>query len=231
MNQHVEQLLLPLKIDQSARFDNFYTDDLFVINSLKNTALNRSDSFVLLHGQTNTGKTHLLQALLSLLQSHSISVQYFYAEMLLDAPPEIVSFDTQTVILIDDIHLLAQNMQWERKLYDLYNEAYRQKKLLVCSRTAVKTISFDLQDLESRINSGLQLKLKDNDENQLKNIIKLRAQCLGLLFDQGVLDYLLTHFSRDLDVQMSIMQELNKQSLQSSRKVTIPFVKSCQFAF
>ena len=228
VEQAVEQLLLPLKVDQTARFNNYYSHNDFVVESLKKTVLNKADFFVLLRGAKNTGKTHLLQALLAFLRDAANSVQYFYADMLLDAAPDIISFPSQGIVLIDDIHLLAGNSLWERKLYDLYNEAQRQQGVLVCSCEQGGTELFTLKDWVSRLHSGMQLNLPEYNEKQLKAIVKFRAQCLGLHVADGVLDYLLTHYSRDLEAQMQIIMRLDKLSLQSNRRVTIPFIKTCE---
>ena len=52
-----------------------------------------------------------------------------------------------------------------------------------------------------------------------------QAERAGLTVAEEVLSYLLTHYSRDIDSQTSYLQQLDTASMQTGRRLTIPFVK------
>jgi DnaA family protein len=56
-------------------------------------------------------------------------------------------------------------------------------------------------------------------------VLKFRAELLGIELSREVITYLLTHYSRHLSAQMSILRLLDKMSLSAKKRVTVPFIK------
>jgi DnaA-homolog protein len=56
--------------------------------------------------------------------------------------------------------------------------------------------------------------------------LQLRARNRGMELGDSVADYILTRAERKLGALMSILDELDKSSLEQKRKLTVPLVKS-----
>lgn len=223
---HRPQLALPLDFDQSAHFENFYGQDQFIVDTLKSQINNPQEFFILIKGEPETGKTHLLQAMAAYCKSINKSFTYIHAPMLSGYAVEDINFDkSQGLILIDDVQALANQSEWERKLYDLYNQAQAQGFILVLSLLIKEQGSFKLKDWVSRMQSGLQITLPQLDDNGLKSIIRLKVESLGLELSNEVITFLFNHFPRSLNQQMKLIDELATQSLAQKRKLSILFVK------
>ncbi len=220
-----QQLALPLRFNQSASFDNFYSIDQFESHTLISHLTCITEPLIMIRGLKSSGKSHLLNASALLCQSEKMTFQYFSAKMLIDYEPDVIApCDSGDVVIIDDIHLLINNQSWERKLYDLYNDAQRHQWLLVLSCLSDRFEQFALQDWLSRMKSCVQISLT-TAENELAKIIRLRAKSLGLKIKPEVVDYLLNHYPRDMANQLDIMSRLDEHSLEKNRHITIPFIK------
>jgi DnaA family protein len=86
-------------------------------------------------------------------------------------------------------------------------------------------IETTLDDFRSRLQWGLMLQLPSNDDSEIRQILRKRAQLIGIELGEDVISYLMTHHARNLDTQMSILRRLDRASLSQQRKVTIPLVK------
>jgi DnaA family protein len=62
-------------------------------------------------------------------------------------------------------------------------------------------------------------------ESDLEKAVFLQAKSRGLKLTQEVMQYLLTHYSRDLKSLIPLLESINQASLREHRKVTIPFIK------
>lgn len=222
-----KQLNLPLSYDQCSSFDNYYQSNEFITDALKKSVEASADNFVFVSGGLATGKSHLLSALALYCQQNHVPLQYFSAEMLVDYSEDVItSAGPNSALIIDDIHLLAGLQEWERKLYDLYNVAQREGWTLVVSCAQEKREDFELKDWRSRMASGLQITLPQLLDSELKSIVQFRAQCLGLKINNDVIDFMFNHFDRSLVTQLEHLKVLDKASLESNRRITIPFLKS-----
>jgi len=222
-----QQLPLPLRFDQSNSFEHFYSDDDFVAHSIVKQIEMSNEPLLVVNGPPASGKSHVLNAAALHCQSKKISFQYFEAAMLLEYGVDIIApCEKGHIIIIDDVHLLAKNSEWERKLYDLYNDAQRYHWVLIISSLSNELLLFQLQDWASRIKAGMRISLETVNQNSLKRIVELRSKLLGLKLKPEVLDYLLVHFPRDLSTQLKLLKQLDEQSLEQNRNITIPFVKS-----
>ncbi|MBL7002966.1 MAG: hypothetical protein ISR69_02925 [Gammaproteobacteria bacterium] len=227
MSEALAQMILPLRFDQSYSFDNFYDEDEFVLHALVSAIQSPAEHFVLISGGIASGKTHLINASAAFCQKNGIAFQYFNAEQLMQYGSDIITACSESsVLLIDDIQLLAGNSEWERKLYDLYNESQRENWIFIAACKKDNLASFELKDLCSRLDSGFQLTLDSRDETTLKKIIEFRTHLLGLSINKDVLNYLFSHYPRDLKQQLNLIKKLSERSLVQKRKLTIPFIKA-----
>ena len=229
MNTASQQQVFNLQLTPANTFATFYTDpDQPLIGLLQSIANGETaEPQILLWGAANAGKTHLLQAVChaaSLQQRRSIFIPL--AKLNLNDPSIIHGFEAMDIVCIDDIHLLAQEPQWEQSLFKLINEMREKKTTMVFSSEQNPTQNiFDLPDLNSRAVWGPVYKLSTLDEDQLEAALDLHAKSRGMELSIEVKHYLFTHYQRDATTLVSILEVLDHASLQEQRKVTVPFLK------
>ncbi len=185
------------------------------------------ESLIGLWGGTDSGKTHLLNACAHYARHCQLAFHLFDAAQLLEAEAQSFSdFPTGSVLGVDNLDMLAGNRDWEEQFYQLINRVKAGELRFVFSLSRnPRDIGFRLPDLKSRLMWGLLIGLNTPDDEQLKDLLKRRAQLLGLEVNQDVLNYLLNHFSRKLSDQMQLLYRLDHAALSKQRKITIPFIR------
>ncbi|MBL4783654.1 MAG: DnaA regulatory inactivator Hda [Porticoccaceae bacterium] len=219
------QIPLPFRLQEAFNFDNFIAAD----NQLITQSLQTLDQpFVFLWGDEGTGKTHLLQATCQLQTQLGTTASYLPFKELITLSSDILDgMANVDLICIDDIHLAFGNAEWEEALFNLFNQIKQASgRLVVSSTLSPQQSSIQLNDLKSRLNSGLALNLASlNDESTIQ-AMQARAFQLGLELNRDTANYILTRFPRNLSTLWNLLAQLDHASLAAQRKLTIPFVKS-----
>tara|TARA_R110002096_G_scaffold379_5_gene2306 strand:- start:2361 stop:3047 length:687 start_codon:yes stop_codon:yes gene_type:complete len=221
----LHQLPLPFKLQASFTFENFIpSDNQLVVDALSDP----SEPFIFLWGSQGSGKTHLLQACCLSQAQLGKTASYLPLKELLDLSPAILEgMAGVDLVCIDDIELAFGSADWEEALFNLFNQIRQaQGRLIVASNASPQHTHIGLNDLKSRLSSGLPLDLKPLSDSSTISALQVRAQQLGLELNHDVANYLITHFPRDLPNLWRIIDELDHASLSAQRKLTIPFLKS-----
>ena len=82
-----------------------------------------------------------------------------------------------------------------------------------------------LPDLLSRLKSGLVIHFSDYREEDLRGLLKYRAQIRGLVLTDEVALYILARLSRTTSAVMLALDTLDRASMVEKRPVTLPFAK------
>lgn len=124
---------------------------------------------------------------------------------------------------------LAENIENcdEEELFHLINKAKNEDKYLLL--TATNFTTFQLKDLQSRINSTHKVLIKPADEQLLKIILNKHFFDKQIKVKDEVLDYILTHYERNYKAIKTLVNDLDKLALTAKRHITIPLVKSYLF--
>lgn len=180
-----------------------------------------------LWGGVDAGKTHLLNASAHYARHCNVQFHLFDAAQLLEVKAQNFSdFPLGSVLGIDNLDLLAGNRDWEEQFYQLINRVKAGEIRFVFSLSRnPRDIGFRLPDLKSRLMWGLLIALQSPDDEQLTELLRTRAQLLGLKMTDDVLSYLLSHYSRKLSDQMQLLYQLDHASMSRKRKITIPLIR------
>jgi len=154
-----------------------------------------------LWGSASTGKTHLLQAICNQFASTQQNVIYLPMKELASESAELLN-----VNLINELR--ANN-----------------KSIVLTSSINPNEANVSFADLASRLVWGPVYKLNMLEDEDKSKAIQAHAQARGLEVSDDVCNYLLKRFPRELNKLISMLDELDKQSLRQQRKVTVPFVK------
>lgn len=227
-----KQLPLSVNLRVDATFDNFYVSDSnrVAIEALKHFCLSPTEHFYYLWGNGGSGVTHVLQAVQH--YQKEIRIQYLpLAELLAvhneySAEAAFGGLESLDLVVIDDVQKLAGMADWELGLFHLYNRLRDAgKQLLVGANTAPRELPIALADLQSRLQWGISYPLYALNDDEKKQAICTRAEAMGMPLNDDVLQFMLTHCSRDLRALMDLLKQLDKASLAEKRHITIPFVK------
>ncbi len=219
------QLPLPFKLKEAFNFESFIaTENQLVIKSLKDA----DEPFIFLWGDIGTGKSHLLQSACQRQSQLGGTASYLPAKELLGTSAKILEgLASLDLICIDDIDILCEKADWEEALFNLFNQIKQQTgRLIVSATVSPQHLQISLNDLQSRLNSGLPLNLAPLSDESTLQALQARAQKLGLELNRETANYLMTHFPRNLHTLWNLLNTLDKASLAAQRKLTIPFLKS-----
>lgn len=224
------QLILGVKLRDDARFDNFHGE----CNATVATRLQQACEppvtvpVVVLCGDSDTGKSHLLQALCHYAESLSQSaVCISIAELIPFGPDALTGLEQHSLVCLDDLDGVIGKIDWEEAMFHLYNRMLDAGHQLVISLSDVPaSLTFSLPDLFSRLSHGLTLQLRIYRDSDRKRILMARAEQRGLVMANDVAGFILRRAPRRLGDLLAILDSLDENSLQAQRRLTIPFVKT-----
>ena len=234
-DQKSPQLSLPILARVQLTFANFVSGgsenlplvtslvDLVALHKLSNTA-----SRVYFAGPAGSGKTHLLFAVLnSLSQDNSrTDCQYLDCARIKGHAGLMHDFTPKKVTLLDNVDSLQGRRDDETALFGLVERIRQANSVFVATGSqTIEDADWNLADVESRLSAGLIFALRELDDEGTLDALRLRFQAAGLVVSDRVLDYILTHFSRDKHVLFGAIDDLDQSALREQRKITIPFLK------
>lgn len=177
-----------------------------------------------LWGGRGCGKTHLLQAVCA---QAGDGAAFFPLDRSARLPPEaLAGYARCRVLCIDDADAVAGDPDWERALFNLFNEASEsQCRLIFTAAAAPRQIGWRLEDWRSRAGACVVYHVRDLDEAGRGEAMRLRARQRGLELPPETLDYLMKRMPRDLRSLFDILDELDEASLVAQRRLTVPFIR------
>ncbi|HWH81071.1 MAG TPA: DnaA regulatory inactivator Hda [Burkholderiaceae bacterium] len=211
---------LPLALGERAArtFDNFQPGaNGAAIAHLR--ALGAAAAPAYLWGPSGSGKTHLLRALVGRFEAQGARAGWFSA---LDAPPW--SFDEAWVLaVIDDCDRLDAGQQ--HAAFALFVEAASHGVPLVAAGRMPPVDLALREDLRTRLGWGHVFAIEPLREAEVRAALRREADRRGAFLSDDVMNYLLTHFERDLGHLMALLDRLDEFSLVGKRAITVPMLK------
>ena len=223
------QLSLSIGLRDDASFDNFYPGENSVaVQHLQHLHdAEKADGSVYLWGAVASGKTHLLQALCHQATEKTLSSAYLPLSQWQELDVQMLEgLENYDLICVDDVDVVAGQMDWEQALFHLYNQLRdKEGQVVVAASTSLQDSPLQLPDLKSRLGWGVVFHLKELSEPEKISALQNRARRRGFEMPDNVAQYLIRHFSRDMNSLLDMLNALDKASLIAQRKLTIPFVK------
>lgn len=223
------QIPLELKLPVKADLDDFVSPQKPEINQSIEALLKARDHLYLYFGApTESGKTHLLSGICQIAESVGKSVIYLPLKQAADLSVEICEgLEEADIVCIDDIDVIAGNQNWERAIFNLYNNvAGKGHQLVISGNNTPANLGIKLKDLKSRLAWGITISLKPLTDENKGQVLKTRATKLGMPLPEETITYLLRHHSRTLNELLQTLNDLERESMAAKRKLTVPFVKS-----
>lgn len=174
---------------------------------------------VYLWGPSGSGKTRLLQGLAAQRQAEGERIGWFNAG---DALPWVLD-EAWSLVVVDRCEALDEAAQ--QAAFALFVEAGSHG---VQWAAAGRLPPVDLplrEDLRSRLGWGHVFALQPLGEDETRAVLRREADRRGILLTDDVMDYLLTHFERDLKSLLGLLHRLGEFALAEHRYLTVPLLK------
>jgi len=216
----MRQLLLDWGAARPQTLDNFVVGSNQELAALlrpvaASASLGSNHALLLIWGEAGSGKSHLLKAL-----SSNTS-----AQLLTPASP-LNAFGWSTnhsLYLIDDCDQL--NPEQQHALFNLINQVRENNGTLIASAKQAPLQLALREDLRTRLGWGLVFQVHGLSDEEKIDALTKSATARGLSLSAGVLPYLLTHFRRDMQSLSTILDALDRYSLETQRPITLPLLR------
>lgn len=216
----MRQLLLDWGAARPQTLDNFVVGSNQELAALLRPvatagSMGSNHALLLIWGEAGSGKSHLLKAL-----SANTS-----AQLLTPASP-LNAFGWSTnhsLYLIDDCDQL--NPEQQHALFNLINQVRENNGTLIASAKQAPLQLALREDLRTRLGWGLVYQVHGLSDEEKMDALTKSATARGLSLSAGVLPYLLTHFRRDMQSLSTILDALDRYSLETQRPITLPLLR------
>ncbi|GGE71705.1 DnaA regulatory inactivator Hda [Streptosporangium jomthongense] len=227
---NASQLVLGVRLRDDARFDNFHGDRNREAALRFQSVLSGADELpvVVVCGDSDTGKSHLLQAACHRAEAlGNTAVCISIAELEPFGPEALAGLDAMDIVALDDLDRIAGRADWEEAVFHLYNRLHDGGHTLIVSLSEVPaSLPFTLPDLASRLRQGVTVQLGIYRDADRQKILMARAERRGLTMTDEVAGFIMRRAPRRLGELLGILDTLDENSLQAQRRLTIPFVKT-----
>jgi len=223
------QLPLAIGLRDDSTFDNYLPGEgnAEVLDAVR-ALLQGRHSYLYLHGEPGSGRSHLLQAAVHAAAAGGHCVFYLSLAGADRPPPQVIEGvgDSAALVCLDDLDAVAGDSDWEVALFHLFNALRGAGGRLLVSASSVPGASgWRLADLLSRLSSGLVIRLPAPSDEQRLDILTFRAARRGLELSPETGRYLLARVHRRMDLLLGLLDRLDREALAHQRRLSIPFVR------
>ncbi|MFG0293166.1 MAG: chromosomal replication initiator protein DnaA [Phycisphaerales bacterium JB050] len=187
-----------------------------------------------IHGGVGLGKSHLLQAIcLRLLEReqnpriHYVSCEAFSTEFFQAVESNRMiefrhRFRDVDVLVIDDIHFLAERERTQEEFFHTFNALYQNgRQIILSSDAAPNEIPHLEARLVSRFQSGLVVDIKPPSYETRVQIVKRKAKIRGLDLDEPVACFIASKITTNIREIEGAITRVQMQHLADKAPVTI----------
>ena len=216
----MKQLALTLAPAPAPALDNFFPGrNTELLNLLGNLVAGRIvERSVYLWGEAGSGRSHLLRATVYGLQAAGLVCLYVPRGV----PVPVPSAELRAVA-VDDVDTLDARNQ--RAFFNLYNQIRERTGIVLATGDAPPARLKLRPELVTRLGWGLVYQVQGLTDDEKALALKHHAAARSFDLPDGVIDYLLRHMSRDLPSLMSVLDALDRHSLEAKRPITLPLLK------
>ena len=219
----IEQLTFPWSKPNNSSFDDFYFEknNLSILEDLK------SGDDLVIYGLSKVGKSFLLQSLCNYFsKSNKLSLYLPLKELNNYKTGLLDDLEKLDLVCIDDLHLIAGDHNWETAIFNLINNCLISNcRIVFCSNINPSLISFELDDLFSRIQKINRMEVHPVKSDNLIEAVRFFADLRSINIGDKEMTYLINHSKRNMGDLVTHINQLDKLSMQLKRKITIPLIK------
>ena len=216
----MKQLALSLAPPPAPALDNFFPGrNAELLTLLGNLVAGRSvERCIYLWGETGSGRSHLLRATIAALNAAGLACLQIGRGDPIPTP----SAELRAVAL-DDVE--TRDARNQRAFFNLYNQLRERAGIVLAAGDAPPARLKLRPELVTRLGWGLVYQVQALTDDEKALALKRHAASRSFELPDGVIDYLLRHQSRDLPSLMSVLDALDRHSLEAKRPITLPLLK------
>lgn len=209
------QLLLDIAPDWSPTLENFVAgrNEELIATLPQMLVGDIAERSIYLWGEANSGKTHLLLAILG--AAHELGLSTAQASKNVPGMAQVVA--------VDNVEGLDAEAQVE--LFTLYNRMRDSGGLLIVSGNAAPAHLQLRDDLRTRLGWGLVYELQPLSDEEKAAALAAHAAARGFELPAEVTQYLLRHGRRDWPYLLATLDALDTQCLRLQRGASLPLLK------
>ncbi len=218
-------------LNRDYTFDNFIVgeNNLFACNVAKVISTNPGTSFnpCLIYGGVGLGKTHLIQAIGNFIYDHNpkMKVIYVTAETFTNELIQAIGtkagnakfknkYRTADVLLIDDIHFIADKESTQEEIFHTFNDLTERNKQIVftCDRPITELRGVN-ERLITRFRKGVNVDLQPPQYETRMAIAIKKCKDLNFRIKQDVLEYICMNIKsnvRDLEGALTTLYSFSE---------------------
>jgi DnaA family protein len=117
------------------------------------------------------------------------------------------------------------NPEQQHALFNLINQVRENNGTLIASAKQAPLQLALREDLRTRLGWGLVYQVHGLSDEEKMDALTKSATARGLSLSAGVLPYLLTHFRRDMQSLSTMLDALDRYSLETQRPITLPLLR------
>ena len=223
----MRQLPLPLRVNPELGFNEFHPgSNGEVIRHLKAAAAGVGESLIYLWGPPKVGKSHLLNAFCKCAAPvRSVALLNLEEDAFQD-PCAFEGLEAFDALCLDNLEAISGDADREYALFVLFNQLRdRGHVLIVSARQLPDTLGISLDDLRSRLNWGLTLRLHPLTDETLAEALCLKARAQGIELGPEASRYLTHRSQRTLEELLKVLDQVDAVSLERKRRITIPLIR------
>ncbi len=209
------QLLLGIAPDWIPTLENFVGGRNVELLAALRQALGatQGERCLFVWGETGSGKSHLLQAVIG--QARAAGQEAVYARGEVPQAAQVVA--------VDDVEELEDAAQVD--LFTLYNQMRENGGLLLVSGSQAPAFLKLRDDLRTRLGWGLVYQVHALNDAEKAQALQQHAQARGFELSTEVITYLLRHGRRDLPALLETLNALDEHCLRLKRAASVPLLK------
>lgn len=208
----MQQMLLDIRPAARPTLDNFIPGPNRELLGHLGRWLNgeTAETALYIWGPAGSGKTHLLQALAAACGG---TLWKGDGAIAAEAP----------LIAVDDVESLSAPAQIA--VFDAFNRARAGGRRFVAAGENAPAGLKLREDLRTRLGWGLVFRLHPLSDADMQAALVTHARDLGFELDPSLATWLLTRKSRNLGYLLQIVEALDRYSLQTRRRITLPLLR------
>ena len=181
---------------------------------------------IYLWGPPGSGRTHFLQAMCAARPSRFMDVST-PGQDIMDLATDERDLSSQ-LIAIDDIQAMSpEQLSGVFALYNRWRECSSATAAFTLAVTGDRSATaMDLrEDLRTRLGWDLVFRLSPLSDEDKREALQAYAEKKGMPFSVEVLQWMFTHYARDIRQLFALVDALDHYSLSRHRPVTVPLVR------
>lgn len=221
------QLPLALRYPPDQRLETFVAPPPGAIAQLRSFAEGAGADWLYLQGPMGSGKSHLALAACAASEVAGRPAAYLPLQAASGRMRAALdAIEGNALIALDGLQHVAGKRDDEVALFDFHNLAGSTGIAVLYTATGTPDgLPLVLPDLRSRLARCTRVSLALLDDSGRARVLRERARRRGLVLEQAALDWLLKRVGRDLGGLTALLDSLDRVSLATQRKLTVPFLR------